>query len=64
VLAAGVRDTFAVDEEAPVDLPLSSLLFIVIASYVSLSTLCFYLPDKNSLLLEAKYSVRNSARPS
>ena len=39
LVAAGVRGTFAVDEEVPVDLPLSSLLFIVIASYVSLSTL-------------------------
>ena len=36
-------------------------VIIVFASYVSLSTLCFY---KHSLLLEAKYSVRNSARPS
>ena len=42
-------------------LPLSSLSFIVLSSYVSLSTLCFYLADKN---VEAKYSVRNSARPS
>ena len=41
VLAAGVRGTFAVDEEAPVDLPLSSLLFIVIASYLTRCTRLF-----------------------